>query len=215
MLKAIDTSYAGHRFRSRTEARWAVFLDALGVAWTYEEEGFELPSGRYLPDFWLPDLKGWIEVKGKAPTREERAKLAELIDGSGHSAAIVTGPPSPSKADALFRCMDYARPWDCRSSELSWAFEAASSARFEFGEGASRHRPIIAPKATDHAFYAMGGPDDDPVWVVCEASERGGGIVIAERWRLSKYDAHAYALLAALFCGQDLLPALGGDDARP
>ena len=51
-------------FRSRLEARWAVFFDALGIRWLYEPEAFELPSGaRYLPDFYLPDLKRWVEVK--------------------------------------------------------------------------------------------------------------------------------------------------------
>jgi hypothetical protein len=28
-IKAIETSYKGYRFRSRLEARWAVFFDAL------------------------------------------------------------------------------------------------------------------------------------------------------------------------------------------
>lgn len=55
MLTPIETRYGGHRFRSRTEARWAVCLDALGLRWDYEPEGYELPGGtRYLPDFWLP-----------------------------------------------------------------------------------------------------------------------------------------------------------------
>lgn len=52
MIKAIETVYNGYRFRSRLEARWAVFFDALGVKYEYEPEGFELPSGQwYLPDF--------------------------------------------------------------------------------------------------------------------------------------------------------------------
>lgn len=62
-IRPIETTYAGVRFRSRLEARWAVFFDALGVKWLYELEGFELPSGRrYLPDFRLVDI-GWFEVK--------------------------------------------------------------------------------------------------------------------------------------------------------
>lgn len=43
-IKAIETCYAGCRFRSRLEARWAVFFDALGLEWEYEPEGFELPA---------------------------------------------------------------------------------------------------------------------------------------------------------------------------
>lgn len=50
-MKAIETAYGGYLFRSRLEARWAVFFDSLGLQWDYEPEGFELKSGRYLPDF--------------------------------------------------------------------------------------------------------------------------------------------------------------------
>lgn len=65
-LKPIETVYNGYRFRSRTEARWAVFFDALGLKWEYEKEGFDLgKAGCYLPDFWLPGLKLWVEVKGE------------------------------------------------------------------------------------------------------------------------------------------------------
>lgn len=76
-LKPIETIYNGYRFRSRLEARWAVFLDTLGVEYEYEPEGFELPNGkRYLPDFkvkcygtrgeWREDnpFDLYIEVKG-------------------------------------------------------------------------------------------------------------------------------------------------------
>jgi nucleoside 2-deoxyribosyltransferase len=66
-IKAIETKYKGYRFRSRTEARWAVFFDTAGVPWQYELEGFHLPSGRkYLPDFYLPTHKAWLEVKPNA-----------------------------------------------------------------------------------------------------------------------------------------------------
>ncbi len=41
-LKAIDTEYNGYRFRSRLEARWAVFFDTLGMPYMYEPEGFDL-----------------------------------------------------------------------------------------------------------------------------------------------------------------------------
>jgi hypothetical protein len=67
-VKPIETVYNGYRFRSRLEARWAVFFDALGITWEYETEGFELSDGtRYLPDFWLPTFDGgmWAEVKAE------------------------------------------------------------------------------------------------------------------------------------------------------
>jgi hypothetical protein len=63
-IRAIETRYKGYRFRSRLEARWAVFFDAVGLRFEYEKEGFHLPSGRlYLPDFWLPSLGCWAEIK--------------------------------------------------------------------------------------------------------------------------------------------------------
>lgn len=64
-IRAIETRYAGCRFRSRLEARWARFFDFIGVRWEYEKEGFNLgKSEAYLPDFWLPDLGIWYEIKG-------------------------------------------------------------------------------------------------------------------------------------------------------
>ena len=64
-IKPIETHAYGHRFRSRLEARWAVFLTTLGVRWEYEREGFITAKGPYLPDFWLPELRGgiWLEIK--------------------------------------------------------------------------------------------------------------------------------------------------------
>ena len=43
-IKAIETVYQGFLFRSRTEARWAVLFDTLGVRWAYELEGFNLTA---------------------------------------------------------------------------------------------------------------------------------------------------------------------------
>ena len=85
-LKAIETEYKGYRFRSRLEARWAVFFDACGVKWEYEPEGFVLPNGQhYLPDFLLHGVtfnhagysEGndlYVEVKGKM-TAEDAKKI--------------------------------------------------------------------------------------------------------------------------------------------
>lgn len=63
-IKAIDTIYNGYKFRSRLEARWAIFFDTLKIPYDYESEGFDLgEAGWYLPDFWLPRQKQWVEIK--------------------------------------------------------------------------------------------------------------------------------------------------------
>ena len=61
-IKPIPTWYKGHYFRSRLEARWAVFFDYLGIEWEYEKQGYEINGVPYLPDFFLPNF-GFFEVK--------------------------------------------------------------------------------------------------------------------------------------------------------
>ena len=87
-VSALPTLYAGINFRSRSEARWAVFFDDLGVTWEYEPEGYSLPSGPYLPDFLLPNQDVWYEVKGKPPTERESALAQELAKGTGRPVMV-------------------------------------------------------------------------------------------------------------------------------
>jgi hypothetical protein len=82
LIQAIPTRYAGCHFRSRLEARWAVFFDALGIRWQYEPEGFVgWNEVFYLPDFHLTDLNVYVEVKGTDEAlRADGVKLASCID---------------------------------------------------------------------------------------------------------------------------------------
>jgi len=98
MIKAIETQYQGYRFRSRLEAKWAVFFDALGVKWEYEIEGYDMGElGKYLPDFYLPDLGCYAEVKPSQFTETQWAKCEALpepcllLDGvPGHKGWFIT-----------------------------------------------------------------------------------------------------------------------------
>lgn len=64
-IKVIETEYKGYKFRSRLEARWAVFFDSLGIKYEYEPEGVELEDGtKYLPDFYLTEMDAYVEIKG-------------------------------------------------------------------------------------------------------------------------------------------------------
>lgn len=94
-FKAIETYYRGYRFRSRLEARWAVFFDALGVRWAYETEGFELGDVRYLPDFWLPDHRAWVEIKPEKPEYNglEWKKANRLLMHQGWPVCFFFGVP--------------------------------------------------------------------------------------------------------------------------
>ena len=124
-IRAIDTRYKGQWYRSRHEARWAVFLDTLGEPFQYELEGFELPplvkekldpAGHwdpsevmpdlplfYVPDFWLPRVKQWVEIK---PYRKNESvddltweKAFRLEYHTADDVIIVCGTPAFVDAD--------------------------------------------------------------------------------------------------------------------
>lgn len=77
-MHAIPTEYDGRLYRSRLEARWAVFMDAIEVRFDYEPEAFELDGISYLPDFWLPAQGCYYEIKGSYPTQNELDKAHRL-----------------------------------------------------------------------------------------------------------------------------------------
>lgn len=90
-IKAIETVYNGYWFRSRLEARWAVFFDQLSLAYEYEKEGYDLGGVQYLPDFWLPDLNYWIEIKGQEPSDEESSKARGLAAMTSKNVYLFVG----------------------------------------------------------------------------------------------------------------------------
>jgi hypothetical protein len=100
-MKAKATIYKGHHFRSRTEARWAVFFDAMKLDYLYEHEDFMLPSGRYLPDFYLPEFEGgaFAEVKGEFNDLEYK-KCSELCRLTRKPVLLLSGVPD-------FKCVQY------------------------------------------------------------------------------------------------------------
>jgi hypothetical protein len=83
-IKPKRTRYKGIWFRSRLEARWAVFFDAIGIEYRYEPEHDEVQAGWgyawYKPDFFMPGLDCYIEIKPKEPTDFELAKAAGWAD---------------------------------------------------------------------------------------------------------------------------------------
>lgn len=104
-IKPIETWYNGYKFRSRLEARWAVFFDAMGWRYQYEPEGFVLPSGAwYLPDFYLPDFDCWFEIKGQYPTLDERSVADQLSESFNYY--ILYGPCAEGEHGAYWRDVD-------------------------------------------------------------------------------------------------------------
>lgn len=69
----------GYWFRSKLEFKWAKFFHFMDIDWIYEPAQFKLPNGqKYTPDFYLPALRFWIEIKSRYPLEKERKK-AQLL----------------------------------------------------------------------------------------------------------------------------------------
>lgn len=97
-IAAIETVYKGFKFRSRLEARWAVFFDAMDIRWEYETQGYETDSGKYLVDFYLPDEDFYVEVKPDRPgAMEELEKAKSFVDKSLNRIIILPDIPKADK----------------------------------------------------------------------------------------------------------------------
>lgn len=150
MIKAIETRYGGCRFRSRLEARWAVFFDALGIEWEYEPQGFEVTGWdqtfRYLPDFYLPKASAgrweaysgqepppvrgvYVEVKGETPrAQSELNRLAWMVDWGGpmSNGLLLLGPiPRPMGRAIDHPTMHCAKGLAFTSTRFTWTGEGA------------------------------------------------------------------------------------------
>lgn len=83
-LTGKKTLYRGIEFRSILETKVACFLDNLNIKWMYEPKTFFLSSGiPYIPDFYLPELETWLEVKGVIePHNEEISRTFVKDEGT-------------------------------------------------------------------------------------------------------------------------------------
>jgi hypothetical protein len=148
----LQTEYRGHRFRSRIEARWAVFFDMLKIPFEYEPEGVRLLiGGAYLPDFILrpdPDRGPvWFEVKGDAPDAEEIAKARELAALTRRSCLIAFGNFSSGYASFATPVMIKLTPDGSMTGLYTW-YHCSTCSKVgiklvteEFFEGCSCHYP--------------------------------------------------------------------------
>lgn len=108
-MKSIETVYRGITFRSRLEAKWASFLDRIALQWTYEPQGYETSAGRYLPDFWLPEiyLRGektglFLEIKAQWPNPIEVEKMRALAYGADKPVVAAYQSPDMQNSDSIW-----------------------------------------------------------------------------------------------------------------
>ncbi|MGJ8524077.1 hypothetical protein R84981_002794 [Carnimonas sp. R-84981] len=92
-IKNTWVEYEGYVMRSRAELRIAHLLSTLGIFYVYEHMPVSGFHG-YLPDFYLPHLDVFIEVKGKQPTDIEKHKCEALSRHTGMPVVIAYGSPA-------------------------------------------------------------------------------------------------------------------------
>lgn len=112
-IQAIETTYKGYRFRSRLEARWAIFFDLVGVHWTYEVEPLNVNGKAYLPDFRVC-LRGQDVVHEVKPESASKTITAPRVYLAGKMKPCWRGEASGS----LRRGVSTEKL--CRSPVLSW-----------------------------------------------------------------------------------------------
>lgn len=159
-IKAIPTEYNGYLFRSRLEARWAVFFDALDIRYEYELDGYRMSDGtKYLPDFYLPDVNEGIFIEVKGPMSAKDYHKTEMFwHESGTPLYVVGGLPTQSDL--------------CGNS---WAYVDKYEHCFEYGCGAGedQRRAIHTP-----------GWDWPYLFCVCPACGRVGVEFDGRGWRV-------------------------------
>jgi hypothetical protein len=89
--------YCGVRYRSRLAAEWAVFLDALGIEHVRQPKAFRVARAvEHAPDFWLPELKAWLDVLPADPVVRgaQRWKADEVAkQRPGERVWVASGAP--------------------------------------------------------------------------------------------------------------------------
>ena len=165
-IKPIETHYNGYRFRSRLEARWAVFFDAAGIKYEYELEGFELPNGqKYLPDFHLPEFKAYVEIKPNGLDEQglyDAESKCELLYSLDVEKIVLLCKGDPVDMDMMIYCTFYH---DEVHRYVPWVDTAV------FVDGATWVKPgmyddghLFLSKVEDErhvAAIAVGCPDDN------------------------------------------------------
>ena len=207
--KAIRTKYGDHLFRSRLEARWAVFFDALGIRFEYEAEGYELSDGTcHLPDFWLPTFEGGIYAEVK-PTAAEFGKAVQfsrevgkpiwLCDDTprirawnvfspaadGLPERLWTGVPNADQAegqDRMYAAPGYDPALPEHRAKLGFTFVEA--VRFATGYSFWEPRGRSSPRPVAQCLAPLGPPPPPPIVVPEGIGERfNRDLPLAERWK--------------------------------
>lgn len=185
IIQPVETRYAGCRFRSRLEARWATCFDALNISWEYEPQGFVIEdrSGKkslYLPDFLLTDHGTWAEVKG-SDAELDRHRLEAAAISLPEMPAFARGPrllllgPIPRPADHAWTWLGLDSHQDPVHDIEPYAVES----RWAFVRGRRRGRLVRARSSDEEFRWALDAELTAPKQALAPSAPQDGGVSYA------------------------------------
>lgn len=93
-MKVLPTKFRGTEYRSKTEAMWAAYFYFLNVPFVYEPDTYDLgESGCYIPDFYLPNLDCFVEIKPDVIIEGRESPCYALAEDSGKTVFLIHGRP--------------------------------------------------------------------------------------------------------------------------
>lgn len=115
----IETEYKGIVYRSRLEARWAIFFDEMNIEYQYEPGSFQVPFNgytlKYFPDFVLTNVKCnteiqqpiYIEVKGRERYADIYENDRRKFESFAKDHSLLVLGSLPFRVADLFQKPDY------------------------------------------------------------------------------------------------------------
>lgn len=133
MIQAINTFYNGFYFRSRLEARWAVYFDLIQEQYEYEPQGLIFQDKyKYLPDFYLPKRKLLCEIKSRSAMQVDGIDLLSLNENANRYRAIAKDFQKQGMLYVIFM----GSPYDYIFNNAKWWYDqrTTSPGFDEFGD---------------------------------------------------------------------------------
>lgn len=159
-MKAKKTLYNGYKFRSKLEAKWAVFFDLCGIKYDYEPEAFICFDGsQYTPDFFLYDVSlrsdytisgVFVEIKPQNFNDYDR-KYQERISSAVETLIVLVGDPVYSTDQTERPNFQYSPVWD--SAMILMYCENCNKFKFDYGTNSKYHCNKCDAHMTDGGMY--------------------------------------------------------------
>lgn len=161
-IKAIQTTFRGIKYRSRLEARWAVFFTSLGWSFQYEPEGYVFADRtKYLPDFKIEMFGVHVEIKPKLD--DDRLAATKLLNFALHGPTpILLIAGVPGSATMMLFCQHAAEMYLRRNKDDERCYSTQNMLEkmgefvvVEFGYGANGGWQLQSRDDVEHCKAAV------------------------------------------------------------